>query len=231
MRNTPPPAHSDLSRRRRCRRRRHRRHRLRCRTPRSSYSYLERRGRGEGEGSRRFHRQCQHMHVGRGRGGGGFGLLAGGEHQKALASMTKPFRSSAHTAYQLIFSANGCALRGRLLLGHFTHPLALAWPAELWRGGCSSSDDSAPEAPRSRGIERVRRDISPKLRARAQYRRNMAWAQFSFFRLFLKPSIDYSVILLEYLRELIYKRVLILLHTFLVLLHAYILHWFSHMPH
>ena len=109
-----PPTHtrSDLSRRR-CRRRRHRRlrrRRLRCRTPRSSYSYLERRGRGEAEGSRRLHRQCQHMHVGRGRGGGGFGLLAGGEHRKALASMTKPFRSSAHTAYQLIFSANGCAL-------------------------------------------------------------------------------------------------------------------------
>ena len=106
----PPPAHSDLSRRGRRRRRRHRRHRLRCRTPRSSYSYLERRGRGEGEGSRRLHRQCQHMHVGRGRGGGGVGLLAGGEHRKALASMTTPFRSSAHTAYQLIFSANGCAL-------------------------------------------------------------------------------------------------------------------------
>ena len=55
------------------------------------------------------HARSQHMHVGRGRGGGGFGLLAGGEHRKALASMTTPFRSSAHTAYQLIFSANGCA--------------------------------------------------------------------------------------------------------------------------
>ena len=38
------------------------------------------------------------------------GCLRGGGHRKALASMTTSFRSSAHTAYQLIFSANGCAL-------------------------------------------------------------------------------------------------------------------------
>ena len=41
----------------------------------------ERRGRGKSSSLAK----CQHMHVGRGRGGGGVGLLAGGEHRKALA--------------------------------------------------------------------------------------------------------------------------------------------------